>query len=332
MKPRNTAYSFNAKSLEQDILVFCPITGICSRLETVWLPIHLTQEHPLADWRNAIACLDSLADTNRWNRAPEQMLAGCVLSLLKQKDKVTDFPNSSAAEANMMLQGAGHGLLVKLLQTINSRWQSDATWLRVPKLSFDLTAYQYPEVSMSAAVSRLERIIRKALMQDELPKADTAEVYKAFKENSQKSANRQAKTRGQQWADGIVVHSLAAVKEQTIERQITTAKILAKNLAPKMPNYLMQIVKRTADNLSVFGMEHRQELATKLRILFMGTEQQEQANSLAFIFENAEAAVLDEDIAGFSETVVPTNKTFKSFAEILAEKKLAEKSLKGESV
>ena len=67
-----------------------------------------------------------------------------------------------------MIQSAGHMLLVDLAEIILQRWSSDTTWIRIPKLSFDLAAYQYPAMSMTDVISKYTRLIRKALSLDEL--------------------------------------------------------------------------------------------------------------------------------------------------------------------
>lgn len=313
----NTGYAFHAKNLDCDLLIACPVTGMVSKMQSVWLPIALSQKHPLSEYKNALSVIAALEKSKQWPKAESQLIAGCVLSLLTVKGKVGDFPNSSASEANMMLQSAGALQLQELATIIHTRWDSEATWLRVPKLSFDLTAYSTPQASMTSVVSGYIRKIRKAFSLDELPEADRAEVYKAYKENMLKL--RKAKG----GSEGIIVHSLTAIKTQTIDRQTVSAKLLLRDLQPHMPTVLGKVVGNIVANLGLWGQAKRQEIASKVRQQFISSAWQEKATSLAFILENAQ--VLEEDMLGLSETVSPTSTEtkrteYKSVKQIMAEK------------
>ena len=319
----NTKYAFHAAPLDSEIVVSCKISGMISTIKTTKLPIALSWEHPISIPENALKVLGAFSKAKDWKGAEKQLLAGCILTLLSSKGKTTNFPMSSATEANMMLQSAGHMLLVDLAEIILQRWSSDTTWIRIPKLSFDLAAYQYPAMSMTDVVSKYTRLIRKALSLDELPANETAEVYKAFKENTLKA--HKDKSKGVQWAEGLANKYLQDMKEQRsfdIGKQISSAKVFFKNLKDHMPKEIVAKCNMILANIDLISKENKIELAMIIRTIFMGTEQSNMANNLAYILENIQTNTTEEDMLGFSETISPIEKSTKpkTLREIMAEK------------
>lgn len=310
-------------ALDTEILVSCKISGMVSTIKTNKLPIHLDFEHPISKPENAIKVLGAFNKAKDWKAAEGQLLAGCILTLLSSKGKTTNFPMSSATEANMMLQSAGKMLLTDLAIVILDRWNSDTTWIRIPKLSFDLAAYQYPVMSMSDVISKYTRLIRKALSLDELPENETAEVYKAFKENSLKA--QKDKNKGVQWSEGLANKYLQDMKEQRsfdIGKQIATAKVFFKNLKDHMPKEVVIKCNMILGNMSLISKENKNDLAMTIRTIFMGTDKSNMANNLAYILENTQTDIQEEDMLGFSETINPIVKSTKpkTLREIMAEK------------
>ena len=316
----NTKYAFHAKELSNEIIIACKTSGMISTINTTSLPIYLEFQHPIASADNANKVISAFIKSKDWSKAEPQLIAGCILSLLSVKGKTTNYPMSSATEANMLLQSAGKDLLRELAEIIILRWDSEATWIRVPKLSFDLTAYTKPAKSMSDVISGYARIIRKALSLDELPPEETAEVYKAFKENSLK-ANKD-KSKSTEWLESMMNAKIANIKAETFDRQMVLAKVYLKNIADSMPKDVVSNCNKILANISFMPAKQRDNMAATIRLLFIGNSKQEMANNLAFIIENAHIDILEEDIIGAMDSELPKERSekIKTIAEIMAEK------------
>ena len=313
-------YNFTAKPLDSEILLNCKISGMISTMHCANMAGMLLEcNHPIADSSNALKVIGEIAKQKSHNKVESQLLAGCILSLLSSKGKTTNFPNSSATEANMLLQSAGNENLWNLAEIIMLRWNNDATWIRVPKFSFDLTAYSFPHQNMTAIVSRYAKFIRKALSLDELPAAETAEIYKAFKENSIKNNKNKMDTVTLEQA---INRTITQLQDDSLEKQKNTAKGIIKFLkdGDKLPRNITLQCEKILANLWMISNSKRVELAMQIRLLAQGTSHSGKAESLAWIIENAKDHNADTDLLGAMETVLPTKSTPKTLAEIFAEK------------
>ena len=320
----NTKYAFHVGELKDETIISCKVSGIISAIKGVNLPIRLDNNHPIANPENALKIISAYNKNKDWKSAEGQLIAGCILSLLSSKGKTTNYPMSSATEANMMLQSAGNQNLIELATIIIDRWNSDQTWIRIPKLSFDLAAYQYPSISMGDVISKYTRLIRKALSLEELPANETAEVYKAFKENSLKNAKDKS-NKSIEWNEKLANHHVNEMKEKRstdIDRQINSAKVFFKNLKEHMPKELAMQCAQTLNNMNLISAKRKMELAMSIRTIFLNTDKSNMANNLAYILENAQADLSEEDMLGFSESVSPIEKSEKpkTLREIMAEK------------
>jgi 6-pyruvoyl-tetrahydropterin synthase len=320
----NTKYSFHVGELNNETIITCKISGIISTIKNINLPIRLEQNHPVAIPENALKIISAYNKNKDWKNAESQLIAGCILSLLSSKGKTTNYPMSSATEANMMLQSAGNQNLIELATIIIDRWNSDQTWIRIPKLSFDLAAYQYPSISMGDVISKYSRLIRKALSLEELPPQESQEIYKSFKENSLKNA-RDKNNKSIEWNEKLANHYINEMKEKRstdIDKQINSAKVFFKNLKEHMPKELTIQCAQTLNNMNLISAKKKAELAMSIRTIFIGTDKSSMANNLAYILENAQVDLSEEDMLGFSESVSPIEKTEKpkTLREIMAEK------------
>lgn len=314
-----TKYSFHADNLDSSILITCPLTGIVSQIQMPALPIVLQFNHPLSHWHNAMQCLREIQKKKNHKEFSTQMIAGIILSLLREKDKLTNFPNSSATEANMLLQSAGIDSLWELCTTIAARWESENTWVRIPKLSFTLTVYDSVTTqSFGTIVSKYSRMIRNAITPENLDKGELGEIFLAFKENNKKLSKDKP--------NGIHIRSIASLKQETISKQNSNAKDLATKLKKDMPSLLAIMTTKAIGQLHLFGQEYRNDLAEKIRLCGIGKSNQDDFKQLAFFIENVESSFVEEDIIGFAEAVSPLPKSEKKIADVIAERlaKLAE--------
>jgi len=308
-------YSFHADKLDQSILLTCPITGIVSQILMPALPIVLKWDHPLSHWHNAKEMISAIKSKGNWKDYEKQVLAGLALSLLREKEKLTGFPNSSATEANMLLQSCGIESLWELLTVIVARWDSEQTWLRVPKLSFTLTVYDQSHMQQfSTVISKYSRLIRKAITPEELDKGELGEIFLAFKENNAKLVKGKVINTRE-----VKPKNLAYTDQNSLSGKRGKARELAKELSKQMPTLLAIMVTKSVGNLQMYGNEFRQDTATKIRTCGIGRDNSEQFNKLAFFFETNDQAIAEEDILGFSETVSPLPKELRSASDIIAE-------------
>jgi len=311
-------FNFSTGKLDNDVLIHCPITGMISTLRTCGIyGIVLDHKHPAASAENAIKLLTAAKNNKSQDKIEVQLMAGCVLSLLSAKGKTTGYPNSSATEANMLLQSAGTDILWQFADVIMARWDSDATWIRVPKLSFDLVAYSQAQQSMAMVISRHTRIIRKALSLDELPAADTAEVYKAFKENSIKNNKNK---NDPVLIENAINRSINQIKDDSLLKQKDTAKRLITFFKDKLPRNITLQAEKIMANLWAISSTKRIELAMTIRLAASNMKETDKANNLAWIIENAIDHNTDDDILGAMDTEIPATKSRKTLAEIFAEK------------
>lgn len=299
---RSQNYTFHAQKLDQDIWVTCPISGMMQRLEGVCLPITFSQQHPIATPENSIICIKSLNNTNRWDKAESQLLAGMALSLLKAKRKIGLMGDSSASEHNMILQSAGFDALKELCQIIESRWNSEQTWLRMPSLSLDLTAYSEPVKSITSVITGYSRLIRKALSLEELPNADRQMIVKSYKDNVEKIT---PKDKGK-----IQIHSITAISEQTIKSQDKSIKSLFREIEFDIEDIVLRArAKKIITDFTFYSNNFKAQLSISLMAASIKMPQNKQAiiKQICFILQNAEAASL-EDMIGPMDSEVPTKK------------------------
>lgn len=300
--------SFHAGKMQQDVMVFCQVTGIFGKLEFPSLPIYLSYEHPLAKAGNALTVIRALRKERNAEKLDRQVLAGLVLSLLGAKGLLRTQDDSTAVERNTVLQGCGVESLLHLCYLIEGYWDNPQVWKRMPGLNVSyLTHKEFPG-TIGEAVTNYSKILSSILDPESLTQEDQARIFAAQRRKATGLIRNK-----------IRVHSAAAVEERHIKESRDEIRDLFEILKPHLSIVQRTQVQNVVRNLLIMPTSSKMQVASTLRNAFIGMPQATPANDLAKLIENSSNEKLLSDIGSFTQETSPVK--YKSIAEILAAKK-----------
>lgn len=317
---RTTLMSFQLGSLSQAVVIFCPITGIVGKLEMPFAPIALTYEHPLAEAGNVLTLLrwyfSPIAQKEEINylkqfstfRIDRQILAGCLMSLLKRRGLLDDSTEreTSAVERNMVLQNAGHGTLSDLLKAIVEKWDNPNVWKRMPRLSLDWKTHSPIDSTVTNTLQHYLKVLNGVLEPIEFTSEERAKLFTA--------TATKPKTR-------VKIYSAATVEHRKIKESKTEAYELFEAIEQKLSIAHRIAVKRTLRDLLLLPASVKAKTALILRALESDLATRSKAAKLAdLIMAASNEELMKEATHSFIRDEVSPIPA-KSIAEILALKK-----------
>jgi len=321
--------AFHASKLDNAVLLFCPTTGICGTLEMPALPVALVYTHPLATVGNALACIRAIAGENVIKRIEHQVYAGLVLSLLKGKELIRKAEGeTTAAEQNMVLQGAGNLVLHSLCSTIARLWDNVNVWDKVPSLNVDWSVHakvNYGGVNIAQVLQAYTRIIQDTLNPLALTSEDQARYMSAKRDRTTWLGHGRPPSY-------IKIHSASAVQARNIKDSKVQARKMYDNIQYSLPVITRILIGKVIKDLMILPERHKQSAAEKLEDASdnMPALQAAVALELAEVIRQAKNERILDEMGSFMQEVSP--KPIKSIAEILEQKRIAreEKEVSGE--
>lgn len=319
-----TKMSFQLGNLSQAVIVACPITGIVGKLEMPFAPLVLEQEHPLSKASNVLKMLDWYFSPAQQKAEIEylkqghinfkldrQVLAGCLLSLLRSKSLIDkEAKDTTALEQNMVLQNAGHSTLSELLKIMVSRWSNPDVWKRVPKLSVEWNTHSTNASTIGYTLNKWAEKIKEALEPVVLTSMERAKLFSA--------TQNKPKVR-------VKVYTAAAAETRNIKENKTEAYKLLDFLKPHLSIAQRIAVQRTLQQLLLLSSEAKSKTVLLLKSLNLAPIQKDKALALAAIIERSSNESIFKEVGSVMQEVSPT-KT-RSIAEILARKKEVRENL-----
>jgi hypothetical protein len=328
--------SFRTGSLEHDVIVFCPVTGIVGKLEMPWLPVNLSYTHPLAKAGNALllvrkylqekrkasTALDHLVVTREALRAmflelDRQVLAGCILSLLQEKKLLRLEAETSMVERNLVLQNAGSDTLCRLLLAIEQFWENPQVWKRMPALNIEYS--QFGNISQSQTLSEYKgaegiaitlqsytKILRDILNPHELTQDERAKIFEAQKKAQVFSGRR------------VKIYSASAVQHRRIKESKTEAYEILDTLKPHLSIVLRTRISKTLRELLILPLASKQRVANDLSLSKVPEVLKPMKDQLIHIILSSSTDRILEEIGTLSQEISPL--PTRSIAEILATK------------
>jgi len=301
--------SFHAQELDNAVIVFCPVTGICGRMEFPSLPINLSYDHPLAKAGNCLSVIRAIKKQRESEYPDRQIMAGMTISLLRAKGLIKLDDESTAVEHNAVLQGSGQKRLIELLWLMEYHWDNPQVWKRMPALSVSYRAHKLFPGTIGEAVQNYTKILKDILDPTELTQEEQAKIFAAQRARSNTSP----------FKNRIKVHSAAAVEERNIKDSKEEIRDLFEHLKVSLSIVQRVQITNTIRNLLILPQSAKLQAASILRNAFIGKPQAEPAKKLATLIENSKNEELLSDIGSFIQEVSPVR--IKSIAEIREEKK-----------
>jgi len=324
-----TKMSFRTGSLEQDVIIFCPVTGIIGKLEMPWLPVNLSYVHPLADAKNVLLLLRKYFERKRVDNSnylvtsemlqkmfleiDRQVLAGCVLSLLREKHLLRTEVETTAVEQNLVLQNAGSDILCRLLSAILERWENPQVWKRMPGLNVEYSLFadardgEYStHIGIAPTLQEYTKLLRNALNPEELTREEAAKIF---------AAQKRAIFAGRR----IKIYSASAVQHRNIKDTKSEAYKLLDQIKPQLTIVLRTRLSKALRDMLVLPIEYKFKLANELFHAHVDAVSVSARDTLARILQSSTTDRILDEIGTLSQEVSPTS-TKRTIAEILAAK------------